>query len=193
MKTLIKFTFLLGLMLSTAAQSAIITLSPSDLIVGQGDLVAIDINVSDLGQNVAPSLGAYDFDLMFDINIFAANSIVFGNGLDLLGIGGIQFVSLTTIDTLNIFELSFDSAATLNSLQDSSFKLATVYFNAITSGVGLFELSVNSFGDAQGNPLSVSTIDASVKVQTSVPEPATFWMILIPLVAASVVNRINRG
>ena len=192
MKTLIKLTFLLGLMLSTAVQAAIITVSPTDLVVDNGDLVGIDVNVSGLGQNAPDSLSVYDLNLTFDTSVFQANSIVFGDDLDLLGAGSIQFVSLLALDTINIFELSFDSMTTLNSLQDASFNLFTVFFDAIDFGTGDFDVSVNTFGDARGDALNVDVVNASVQVGTPIPEPSTFWLALIPAIAAWGVSRINR-
>ena len=193
MKTLIKLTVVLVFLFSTTAQAALLTLSPSSPVVGLGDQVAIEINVSGLGEMTAPSLSTYDLNMVFDNTVFSPNSIVFGNSLDLMGIGGIQFVSLIALDTINIFELSFDSTTILNSMQSGSFTLATVFFDAVSHGVGQFDIGVNAFGDARGDSLPVDVSNTAVQVgPIDVPEPSTLWLAMIPALAAWVISKVNR-
>ena len=111
---------------------------------------------------------------------------VLGSQLDLdpFGFGLINFVddSLSSLGTVNLFELSGDSDIVLDSSQPDTFTLAVLTFDAIASGNSDLEISFDGIGsflsDALGNPLDLSTVnDSSVEVEpgvtTSVPEAST--------------------
>jgi hypothetical protein len=61
----------------------------------------------------APLL-APDINFGFDPTLLSCSSIVFGNQVDISGLGDIQSVTPGT-GTVEVFELSLDSAAELNS------------------------------------------------------------------------------
>lgn len=144
-----------------------------------GNSVNVKIGVSGLGGNLAPSLGAYDLDLSFDPSHLAFTGAVFGdallgNQLDLFNFGGnLSGADLTDPGTVNFYEVSFDSVTDLNDLQVNSFTLATLSFDVLDFGTSDLTLSVNAFGDAEGNDLPVTTLSTSV---TTVPLPSAIFL-----------------
>jgi hypothetical protein len=144
-----------------------------------GNSVNVQIGISGLGGNLAPSLGAYDLDLSFDPSHLAFTGAEFGdallgNQLDLFNFGGnLSGADLTDPGTVNFYEVSFDSVTDLNDLQVNSFTLATLSFDVLDFGTSDLTLSVNAFGDAEGNDLPVTTLSTSV---TTVPLPSAIFL-----------------
>ena len=127
--------------------------------INLGESVTAEIVVSGLGENSADSLGGYDIELMYDSTLFDFGAIRFGDPelgdqLDLQGFGTSLGSTSTGPGNLRLFELSLDSAAALDSLQPSEFVLASVTFESLQGGLGVFELSINSLSDASAAPLS---------------------------------------
>lgn len=108
-------------------------------------------------------------------------SIVFGNQVDISGLGDIQSVTPGT-GTVEVFELSLDSAAELNSLQAPSFSLATLTFDTLATGRNSpVTLSVNAHGDSYGNSIAATLQNGSVAIageSSSTPEPSTLLLML---------------
>jgi hypothetical protein len=158
----------------------ILSLDSAAQSVPLGSEYGVDLNISGLGNGVA--LGAYDFAVGFDPGVLAFSTAVFGNGLNLTGLGSIQTI-MPGPGSVEIFELSFDSPDDLITLQPSSFNLMTLLFNTLSthqaSPITLTSLGV---GDAYGSALSVTLHDATVSV-TPVSEPETFALMLVGLVA----------
>jgi hypothetical protein len=181
---------ILGLGLSLNSQALTIDLIPSATQINSGDVLKLDATISGLKTAGALALGVYDLNIHFDSNLFAFNSITWGdsvkgNQLDLNHFGSLQMSDDSNSNLLNLFELSFDSAWSLETLQADSFTLFSVMFSNLTTGNGVFQLSVNALGDAYGNNLNADSINnTTVKVQAvSVPEPATNFLMLIGLIA----------
>lgn len=154
-------------------------------ITQSGNSVDVQVSVSGLNQGTAPSLGTYDLNLNFDSNHLAFTGAVFGdtslgNQLDLFNLGGnTSGAGLTSPDTVNFYELSLDSVADLNNLQADSFALATLSFNVLKFGTSQLTLSVNGFGDAEGNDLPVTALSAPI---TTVPLPPAILMMAFGLI-----------
>jgi len=181
-KHLIK-TLAIMTMMSTwcSAQAIMLSVNPSDQLISNGSHVDVNILVSGLGNQSPNSLGAYDLDLGFDDSLLGFNSItygdsVLGNQLDFAGFGTFTSTVVST-GTINFSEFSFDSVIDLNTLQADSFVLATVNFSAQSLGSSVLALSVNSFGDALGDPLFTEISDGMISiVSNNVPEPATAFL-----------------
>jgi hypothetical protein len=143
-----------------------------------GSQASFDIDISGLGNGTA--LGTYDINLDFDPSLLSYSSITFGNQLDLFGLGDIQSVT-PGIGSVEVFELSIDSAADLNALQSDAFLLATLNFSTLATGLDSpVTLSVNALGDAFGNSISPATQNGTVSV-TSSPEPGPIWLLIMAL------------
>jgi hypothetical protein len=91
----------------------------------------------------------------------------------------------------NVFELSFDLPATLDTGQADSFIAATLSFDALlTTGTVSFSTAVLSVGDADGASLPVDLVGASVDITDAIvpiPEPTAF--LLFPLGLLVVARR----
>jgi hypothetical protein len=171
--------------LSSAASSITLSLSPvTQDIAFPGD-VEVAIVANDLVNGAAPSLGVYDVALAFDPLLLAVSSVEFGdrtlgNQLDLFALGDVQFFVDSGTGSVQVFELSFDSVDDLNNLQAGDFTLAYVHFSTLKPGTSPLTLTVNSIGDADGNPLDVTSISSarvSITGATNVPEPGTLALL----------------
>jgi hypothetical protein len=189
-----KKTLLIGLILVMAIFSAgnsadafSIGIDPANKIAVVGIPFSISISVSGLGDGVAPSLGAFDLNVLFNPAIISFTGATFGDPglgdqLDLLGFGSSSGSTIIS-GGVNLFELSLDPADYLDANQASSFVLASLNFDAIDLGTSAIQLQFNEFGDSghTGEVLSlldqlVYEGDGSVTVNP-IPEPATLALL----------------
>ncbi|MER0203898.1 MAG: hypothetical protein DU480_08600 [Nitrosomonas sp.] len=158
-----------------------ITISPVSQTVTLGNTAVIDIGISGLGDHSSPSLGVFDLDILFDPAILGFNSVVFGDSalgdqLDLLGFGSITDVK-TVSGSINLFELSLDSAADLDSMQSGEFVLARILFNSLSIGDSALQIVVNDLGDANGAAITAAVSDARITV-SAIPEPDSIFLMI---------------
>ncbi len=167
------------------AVGAIIEIQPAFTTASVGSRLNVDVVISDLENNSAPSLGGYDLNINYDVLILDFNGAAFGTGLDLFGFGTINGVT-DSGGQINIFELSFDDESDLNSMQPDSFILASLSFDAISTGLSQLTLQAIDFADAAGDPLSIITSDGNVTINaaSSVPETPTIWLFAVGLAVA---------
>ena len=163
-----------------AEADAIINVSPTSQTVGLGSTPSVELGVSGLGGFAPPALGAFDLTVTFDPTILQLTTETFGDPvlgdqLDLSGLGSIQLETPGT-GSIELFELSLDSIADLDSLQPSSFVLFTLNFQALGPGTSPVSVQLNALSDAFGDSLAATANNASVQV-SSVPEPG----LLVPL------------
>jgi hypothetical protein len=151
---------------------------PGSQSVTLGSPVNMALNIQGLGE--PPSIGTFDVTLDFDPTILSFASATFGDpilGDQLDPTGGGNTINFFTLGagSIELFDLSLDSAADLNALQASSFSLVGISFSTVGSGSSLLTLSVNALGDENGDALSASLQSGSVDVNTAsdVPEPTT--------------------
>src|ERR1017187_4555334 len=140
----------------TASAGIVVSVLPgSQLSVMPGDLATVDLTISGLGVGTSPSLGVYDLNLTFDPPILPFVSGDWGTGLDLFGLGDVRSAA-PSAGLVNLFELSLDSAADLNAFQPSTFLLASLQFQGVSTGTSNIALAINALGDANGAPLSAN-------------------------------------
>jgi hypothetical protein len=153
----------------------VLTVNPTPQSVLLGSQVSFNINIAGLGNGTA--LGTYDINLGFDPASLSYSATTFGNQLDLFGLGDIQTVTPGS-SSVDIYELSLESVSDLNTLQASSFTLATLTFDTLAAGVNsALNLSIIALGDASGNAITASLQNATVSINPSaVPVPATVWL-----------------
>ncbi len=193
MKHLRKFWVSLVLLFTVDAHAISIDLVADQTSVATGNLVSVAVNISGLNDMSAPALGVYDLDVVFNNSLFAFNNLIWGdsskgNQLDLTGFGSVQSSNLST-GLINLFELSVDDIASLNNGQAGEFTLFTLVFNAIAIGNGNFSLGANLLGDAEGEYLSLNTINNTQVAVTNVtvPEPSS-WLLMLGLVAVVILR-----
>ncbi len=168
--------------MSFSAHAVIISVVPNLSSVEQGNLVTVDITVSDLGDGIAPSVSIFDLDFSYDASVLGFSNAAFGNQLDLFGFGSLQLVDSSIAGTINLFELSFDFPSDLDTLQAPSFVLANLTFDALAVGTTNLSVTSNSFGDSLGDELLHNITNSSLEVTSPVPSPAPIWLVLTGVV-----------
>lgn len=185
---------ILALVAGSAAATPVLSLSSQTVTVGNAS--TIDLSITGLGAGIA--LGTFDVNVAFDPRILSFASATYGDSIlgDQLNLEGFGTFTTTTpgSGTTELFELSFDSPNVLASSQASAFTLSTLTFDTLAPGTSALGLSINAIGDQNGNPLSVTTTDGAVIVNSapvvsSVPEPATLGLLALGLFGTAFVRR----
>ncbi len=163
--------------LKSEASGAAITLA-TDAPVGVGQTTIVDLLISDVGDAMAPSLGAYDITITFDASLLGFASAAFGdpvlgNQLDLTGLGSLHGDD-PGLGNVNLFEVSLDPPDLLNSTQAGAFVLARLTLIGLSEGTSSLGVLVNTAGNAEGGSLTAVSTDGSLDVVAApVPELAT--------------------
>ncbi|MEM7409094.1 MAG: cohesin domain-containing protein [Myxococcota bacterium] len=137
------------------------------------DLFTVDIVAAGLGNGVAPSVGAYDFDIAFDAGLIQFIDAVPGGELgDPNGMPPTTFFSQNAAGgVLDIFEVSFLAPAALDAAQGDTVVLATLTFQAIAAGTTALSFDQALLSDALGNDLMPTVMGASLTIP-AIPEPS---------------------
>jgi hypothetical protein len=162
------------------AFSAVISIAPVTQNVDIGSLFSVDILITELASDV--DISTFDLELAYDKNIIEFSDYMLSDNLGSLTSGEAMDISEPELPgILNIASISF-----LENLdfQSASFKLATVTFKGIASGISDLTLNVKDLGDFYANPLSASVQNGSVNV----PEPSTVMLVSSGLVLLSLVS-----
>ena len=171
---------MLLLLVSGTSQAITVSFDPTAQTVATGSFVSVKLGISGLGNGAAPSLGTFDLNIGYNPSLLSFTSVIFGDPvlgdqLDLFSLGSLTSSDNTTPGTVNVFELSFDSVADLNTLQAANFTLATFTFSALSGGTSPLSISINALGDANGDPLAATMASGNVTV-TAVPLPGAVWL-----------------
>lgn len=196
MKRLLSGAALALAIMSTNSQAASVSLVTSEPHIDVGDNFFVDIIISDLAGN---ALGGWDGNFIFDADAISlvGSSLgdnVLGNQLDLSGLGtfnSTQVSALTgTMHSVNMLDVSYDDAATLNAGQANTFSLARLEFSRLSIGEISFSFD-GHFTDAEGIDLLVTNNPATTQV-APVPLPATAWLMFSGLAAIVSLARKQR-
>ncbi|HEX4937872.1 MAG TPA: cohesin domain-containing protein [Candidatus Kapabacteria bacterium] len=188
LKQAIVCALLTGSLLGAGSASALtVEMVPATGSIALGGSLQIDVRVSDLTDLAAPSLGAYDLNVLFDAAALQYSHVSWGNQLDLEQLG-----SLTLEDSgnagnglLNLAEISYDTIGTLNDLQAGNITLFSLFFTAVALGNTQVGLDVLALSDAGGSALTADAVSgAQVAV---VPVPAA-----LPLLASGLLLLLGR-
>ena len=174
---------------SGQATAASLQVQPSLDTIAAGNSVSVQITITDMFDLAAPSLGSYDLDVNFDAGVLSYSSITWGTQLDLFGLGSLQAIDTAQAASglLNIYEVSYDDVADLDSLQLNDFTLFTLTFTAIGPGFSALTLGVNDLGDSLGIGIAPSSVGSASVTVSEVPLPAT-----LPLFAAGLLTLMRR-
>ena len=161
MKTTHWIAVMCGMVLSAghvSGQPISLNVAPSARQVVAGERITVMITIAGLGEETAPSLGAFDLDFTFDPSLLSCITATFGDPVlgDQLDVRAAQDnPQLVTHDdgVLHLFELSLDTPEDLQALQAGAFILATITCEALASGTSPFTLHVNGLVDEFGEAL----------------------------------------
>lgn len=171
---------LTGSTIGTAAQ---LSFSPSAATILEGDTLAVDLEISGLGDFASPSLGAFKTDILFDDAILDFDSVVYGALLgdpDPLSFET-DIVTTTGAGLVTLDEFSFLFDFELDALQPETFSLATLNFTGQAVGTSALTFGDVDLSDAVGNTLSPTLNTGSIQVdprETPMPIPATLALVL---------------
>lgn len=183
-----RFLPLLGLLLGHAAAATVSVQPGSQLDVQSANPVTVDVAISGLTAGAAPSLGAFDFNLVFDTGFLSFVNVDWGSGLDVLQLGSLRSVTSSS-GSVNLFEASLDTAVDLDTLQPASFLLASIHFVGVASGTSNIALTVNALGDANGAALPADVVYGAVSIS---PEPSSGALLALGLLGAASAKYYRR-
>lgn len=186
---------------SAPASSAIVlSFTPSTTHIAIGGSVVIDVSISGLGAEV---LSSVDLNFLFGTTATGNTAGNFSGLIAALG-GNASF----NFDPLNpgggevgLIAASFLDDATLAAQQLDSFSLGTLTFAGIANGItniglGLDPATQRKFLGLNDQALDVQVGSACISVGTAscnvVPEPASYGLVGIGLLAAGWVSRTRR-
>jgi hypothetical protein len=188
-KKILLFLSLFSLALFSSHGAAVtITLVPISQEIRVGSTTSVDLNISDLGDFSAPSLGAFLTEIVFDDTALSFESVTYGA---LLGstepsLFETDIITTVTSGSVSLDEFSFLSDYELDSLQPDSFTLATLSFTATAAGTSLVEFGLIDLSDAVGFSILDPTLETTSITVTpqrhTVPEPTTYILLLSGLV-----------
>ena len=180
-----KITIFCVLVCASAAHAVPISFVPSNQSVLLGGMASVDVVVSELGNGLAPSLGGFDLNVLFDSSIISLNSVTFGDGL-----GDELFFEAQYFDTpgagdVNLFGLSFLFDFELDALQTDTVLLATLIFDTLQVGVSALSVANVILSDAFGDEIALTNNPAGLitvtTAPTRVPEPGSSSLMVFSL------------
>lgn len=208
MKSLSLVAVALAAVLAPSAHAGMapkLEISPSVQTVNFGNQAVVDIFATGLGNGSAPAIAGFDFTLFFDSSILSPVSVAFSSRLGdpnnsseslnfnqyvLAGptVIGIQLQNLSLLDGTTLFALQTAGS--------SGFSLATITFDTIATGTSALSFFVGSSSDESYNDLNLTGGTGSIDVTTgggsAVPEPATYVMSGVGLLAAGLARRLRK-
>jgi hypothetical protein len=137
--------------------------------ISTGGVATVDLNISGLSPG-SSALGTFDVNVGFNSSILNFASATYGDPVlgDLLNNNGLAINTTTPgSGTTELFELSLDDPGTLLAAQPSSFTIAQLTFDGVSSGTSALSLSINAIGDQNGNSLNTTLSDGSISVKAT--------------------------
>jgi len=174
------FLLIAYFLFTTHAQADIIIgFDPMSQQVRVGDPASVELFIDGLEAFGQPSLSTFDLDVIYDPTILDFPAVTFGDPLlgdqlDLFGLGSLTASDDSVPGRVNLFELSLELPFDLDTFQEGGFTLATLTFDTLAVGTSSLDISINSLGDAFGDPLFADVQSGSI---SAVPEPATILLI----------------
>lgn len=135
-----------------ASKGVAVTLSlePPAQDIAVGSTTTVDLTISELGDGVAPSLGAFFVEILFDDSILSLDSVVYGTSLgnpDPLAFET-DILTTTGMGSVSLDEISFLFGFELDALQSDAFILATLTFTGDVAGASALTFGTVDLADA---------------------------------------------
>ncbi len=178
------FTLIL-LAFSISAEASIITLDVSTDNVSIGESITVNILASGFVET-----DTFNFDLVFDSAVFAYDPTTLSSDLFASNPFALYFEANAYPNRIGFSFLDFDP------ILDSNFVLASFDLTALQ--VGSTQLAFSDVAFYQPGASSHFALDSSntatitVAQSVQVPEPATWLLLLLPLLAMSTRQKFNR-
>ncbi|VAW55191.1 hypothetical protein MNBD_GAMMA06-21, partial [hydrothermal vent metagenome] len=149
-----------------------LSLSPNSQIIAPSGIATVDLVASDLGNFVAPTVGAFSIEILFDESIIAFDSVEYGALLgNPMNLFETDIITTVNPDSVELDEFSFLADFELDALQPETFTLATLTFSGLLSGVSFLDFGFIDVSDAVGFTLTPSSLTPSEITVTAVPLP----------------------
>lgn len=178
LKLILTAATLLGSGLAGAAQ---IYLAPAHGVVKVGEILAVDLRVSDLGNFQAPSLGAFYAEIRYDPAVVALESVTYG---DLLGNlsdpDETSWVTTPGIGFVSVDEYSWLFPDILDPLQPDAFTLTTFVFRGLAEGSTTLGIDNWDLADAMKDTLHPTAVTGGV-ITVPIAPPALLMLSGVPL------------
>ena len=174
------------LALGDDADATTISFDPAAPSVAVGAMFDVQVVISDLGDFVAPSLAAFDLDILFDPAVLSVVAVASGGFLGDPGFETSVFLDEPAPGVLDTREVSFLSAVALDGLQPDTFLLGTITFEAVGAGTSSLIFDQHLLSDGFGFPLAATALADSVEV---VPEPSTALLLILGIVGMASYRR----
>lgn len=135
-----------------SGQGAAVTLSleptAQDIIVGS--TTTVDLTISELGDGLAPSLGAFLVEIFFDDSVLSFGSVVYGVSLGDPDPFALETDILTTtgVGSVSLDEASFLLDFELDALPADAIILATLTFTGVVAATSTLSFGTAGLADA---------------------------------------------
>lgn len=184
----ISLSVLAGPSLPATAQT--VALIPSTSQIDPLDGVDVAVRIAGLGDGVAPSLGVFEVGVTFNSTLLEFDGAIYGDPTfgDQLDLGAFEpeiQTGTTTPGLVELFELSLDSAQTLDTMQEPAFTMATLSFTSLAAGSAVIGLTIETLGDANAVELTATATGATI----TIPEPGSMLAGVIAAAALALFRR----
>jgi hypothetical protein len=162
----------LCLLAKVASAGIMISVDPLFQTVTLGDQVFVDIGISGLGDETAPSLDALNpLRISYDTSILTATDVTFSTYFDRW-----TFLPPALTPSVDIEAASLDPPGDLE-FQPDSFVMLTITFDSIASGTSDIEIAADSRlrinTDPGSDTIFPEIANGSVAVTSVIPEPTS--------------------
>jgi hypothetical protein len=182
---------LIGLFVPAAGQAdPIVSIIPSFQSGNIGDTFIVGVNVA---LSPGEEIGSFDLDVLFNSSVLSLVDAVLGSGLG-TGVNQIEIASGLLGSAVDLAQVSLLNEATLQSLQGSSFSLATLTFQAIAEGFSALTITQAILADGNLNTtqLPVTLQHGGIQIGTTpIPEPGT-WVLMSVGLGLTILLRRRR-
>jgi hypothetical protein len=149
-----------------------------------GQTVTVNVDASGLGAMASPTIGAFDLTMSFPSSLLASTAVSFGPTLGDPSTAEALTETFLSPDSVEFAEVSLLAPSALDALHESTSTLASLSFQALSSGTGSFALTTGVVDDPFGTKLA------------QIPEPSEAILLgwgLLLMLAGLATRRMPRA